>query len=48
MILFANTKRDTDVENKHLDTKRGKEGLYILGDWDGHIYTIDSMYKIDN
>ena len=48
MILFANTKRDTDVENKHLDTKRGTEGLYILGDWDGRIYTIDSLYKIDN
>ena len=48
MILFANTKRDTAVENTPLDTKRGKEGLYILGDWDGRIYTIDSLYKIDN
>jgi len=26
----------------------GKEGWDELEDWDGHIYTIDTMYKIDN
>ena len=39
--------RDTDVENKHMDTKEGKRGEgYELRDWDWHIYT--NMYKIDN
>ena len=41
--------RDTDVENKHMDTKRGKQGGWWwdeLGDWDWHIYT--NMYKIDS
>ena len=31
-----------------LDTKRGKGGWHELGDWDGCIYTIDIIYKIDN
>ena len=42
--------RDTDIENKQnkcMDTK-GKGGWDELGDWDWHIYTIDTMYKIDN
>ena len=40
--------RDTDVENKCIDTK-GKGGRWDeLGDWDWNIYTIDTMYKIDN
>ena len=26
----------------------GKQGWDELGDWDCHIYTIDTMYKIDN
>ena len=38
--------RDTDVENKHRDTKRGKERWDELGDWGWHIYK--NMYKIDN
>ena len=39
--------RDTDVENKRIDTKVGKVGWGDeLGDWDWHIYT--NMYKIDN
>ena len=43
--------RDTDVENKSMDTKGGKQGRgwwwwNELGDWDWHIYT--NMYKIDN
>ena len=41
--------RDTEVENKHVDTKGDKGGAWDeLGDWDWHIYTTDTMYKIDN
>ena len=32
------------MENKHTDNKWWDK----LGDWEGHIYTIDSMYKINN
>ena len=40
--------RDTDGKNKHMDTK-GERGQWDeLGDWDWHIYTIDTMYKINN
>ena len=38
--------RDTNVENKSMDTKGGSGGWDELGDWDWHIYT--NMYKIDN
>ena len=38
--------RDTDVENKGMDTKWGKGGWDELGGWDWHIYT--NMYKIGN
>ena len=42
--------RDTDVENKRMDTKGGKgRGVVVwdgLGDWDRHVYS--NMYKIDN
>ena len=38
---------ETDVENKYMDTKQGK-GWDELGDWDGHIYTIDTTYKTGN
>ena len=31
--------RDTDAENKHMDTKGGKVGWDELGNWDSHIYT---------
>ena len=30
-----------------MDTK-GEKGMDELGDWDWHIYTIDTMYKIDD
>ena len=40
--------KDTDIENKRMDTKGGVGGWDELGDWNWHIYTIDSMYKIDN
>ena len=33
MNLSAEQNRDTDVENKHMDTKGGK-GWDELGDWD--------------
>ena len=40
--------RDTDIENKHTDTK-GEGGEWDeLGDRDWHIYTTDTMYKIDS
>ena len=43
--------RDTDVENKRMDTKGVESGgrwwwWDELGVWDWHIYT--NMYKIDN
>ena len=38
--------RDTDVENKCMDTKGIKWGAGELQDWDRHIYT--NTYKIDN
>ena len=31
-----------------MDTKGERSGWEVLGDWDPHIYTIDTMYKIDN
>ena len=46
--LIYKAEIDTDVENKHMDTKGGGGGWDELGDWDWHIYTIDTMYKIDN
>ena len=38
---LQNRNRDTDIENKYMGTKRGKEGWDELRDWDQHIYTID-------
>ena len=40
--------RDTDVENKCMDSKRGRARWKELGGSAWHIYTIDIMYKIDN
>ena len=37
----------TDVENKRMDTK-GEGGWDQLGDGDWHIYTTDTVYKIDD
>ena len=48
MTLLTSRNRDTDVENIHMDTKRKRGGWDELGDWDRHIYTIDTMYKKDN
>ena len=40
--------RDRHVENKCMDTKGERGAWEELGDWDWHIYTIDTMYKTDN
>ena len=45
--LICKAEIETDVENKHMAPKRGRLGDE-LGDWDWHIYTIDTMYKIDH
>ena len=37
--------RDTDIENKYLDTKGERKGCKELGDWDRYIYT--AIYKTD-
>ena len=34
MNLFAKQNRDTDVENKYMNTKGGRGGWDELGDWD--------------
>ena len=39
--------RDTDIENKRVDIK-GEEGWEQVGLWNWHIYTIDTMYKIES
>ena len=39
--------RETDVENKHMDTK-GERGDGMNWEIGIDIYTIDTMYKIDN
>ena len=33
-IHLQSRNRDTDVENKHMDTQWGKEGWEESGDWD--------------
>ena len=43
---LQNRNRDTDVDNKLMDSKGGKDRWDELGDWDWHVYT--TMYKIDN
>jgi len=48
MSLFRSRNIDTEVENKHMDTKGERSGWEVLGDWDGHMYTIDTMYERDN
>ena len=39
---------DMDVENKHMDTKEAEKGWDELRDWVWHIYTTDTVYKMDN
>ena len=40
--------RDTDVENKRVDTKGGKGGGGMNWKIGADIYTLTNMYKIDN
>ena len=44
MILFAKQKQT----NRYRAQTYGKDGWDELGDWDWHVYTTDTMYKIDN
>ena len=39
--------KDTDKQNRCIDTK-GEREREELGDWDWHIYTIDTRDKIDD
>ena len=43
---MQNRNRDRDIKNKYMDTKVGKGRWDELGDWKGHTYAIDTMYKI--
>ena len=45
MILFTKGNRDTNVENKRMDTKGRRVGSDELGDEDWQICTINTMYK---
>ena len=45
---LQNRNRCTDLENKYMDIKGEGGGWDELGDWNGHIYTIDTMNKINN
>ena len=46
---LQSSNRDTEVDNECMDTNgEGKGEWKELGGWDRHIYTIDTMYKIDN
>ena len=47
-IHLQSRNRDTDVENKGMDTKWAKGGWNELRDPDGHVHTIDTMYKTDD
>ena len=40
--------RNTVVENRRTDTKGEWRWCNELEDWDWHIYTVDTMYKVDN
>ena len=42
--------RDTDIENKQcVDTEGGMGGRWDeLGGWEWHMYTVDTIYKVDN
>ena len=47
-FYLQNRNRDTDVENKCMDSKEGEGSWHKLGGQDWHIYTIDTMQNIDN
>ena len=47
MILFVKQKQRHRLREQMYGYQGGK-GWEELGDWDGHIYVLDTMYKIDN
>ena len=47
--LIYKAEIETQIKRTNVWIPRGKEGWWDeLGDWDWHIYTLDTMYKIDN
>ena len=48
MITFAKQKQRHRCKEQTYGCQGEREGCEELGDWDLHIYIIDSMYKIDN
>ena len=42
-FYLQNRNKDTDVENKCMDSKEGEGSWHKLGGQDWHIYTIDTM-----
>ena len=48
MITFAKQKQRHRCREQTYGCQGEREGCEELGDWDLHIYIIDSMYKIDN
>ena len=47
-LIYKAEIESSDIENKCMNTKGGKKGWDELGDWDCHIYTIDTMYERDS
>ena len=45
LVLNCNM-RDTDIENKHMDTKEGKGWWDELRNWDRHVYA--TMCRTDD
>ena len=48
MILFAKQKQRDRHREQMDEYQERKEGSGELGDWDWCIFTIDTLYKIDN
>ena len=46
--LIYKAEIETQTREQTYGYQRGKGGWEELGDWDWHINTIDTMYKIDN
>ena len=46
MILFGKQKQRHKCEGKTYGHQQGKQRWDELGDWDQHIYTTHTMYKI--
>ena len=46
--LICKAEVETQIQRTNIQILRGKGGWEELGDCDRHMYTIDTMYKIDN